>query len=145
MAPKPPPPPPPPKPPPPPPKLAIRIEAAASVNPDARGRPSPIVVRVYELKSAAPFEAADFMSLYQQDRSALGSELVAREEFMLEPGEIRTLDKLLAPDVRAVGVMAAFRELERARWRTTVSVSAGRDNALAFWLEDVAVRGSAGR
>ena len=66
------------------------------------------------------FENADFMSLYQQDRSVLGGEVVAREELTLDPGETRAIRKLLAPEVRGIAVMAAFRELERrngARWR----------------------------
>ena len=110
------------------------------VNPDVRGRASPVTVRLYELKSVAPFNTADFMSLYEQDRSVLGSELVAREEFMLEPGETKVINKLLAPEVRALGFMAAFREVERAQWRGAVNLVPGKDNAVAIVLEDVAMR-----
>jgi type VI secretion system protein VasD len=149
MAPKPPPPPPPPpppKPPPPPPKLSISVVAARRLNPDIRGRASPVVVRLYELKSVAPFDSADFMSLYEKDRSVLGSELVAREEFMLEPGESKAIDKLLAPEVRCLGVVVTFREIERAQWRGVVNLVPGKDNAVVIKLEDVLVRaGMAGR
>ncbi|HEV7914610.1 MAG TPA: type VI secretion system lipoprotein TssJ [Albitalea sp.] len=143
FAPKPPPPPPPPPPkppPPPPPKLAIRIVAAPGLNPDIRGRASPVVVRVYELKSTAPFDAADFMSLYAQDRTVLGGELVAREELVLEPGETKAIGKLLAPEVRGLAVVAAFRDIERAQWRAAVSLVPGRDNALTVSLDELAVR-----
>jgi type VI secretion system protein VasD len=143
MAPKPPPPPPPPpppKPPPPPPKLSISIVAAPMVNPDVRGRASPVVVRLYELKSVAPFNAADFMSLYEQDRSVLGSELVAREELMLEPGETKAISKLLAPEVRSLGVVATFREIDKAQWRGAVALEPGKDNSVMINLRDVVVR-----
>ena len=139
MAPKPPPPPPPPKPPPPPPKLSISIVAAPKLNPDVRGRASPVTVRLYELKSVAPFNTADFMSLYEQDRSVLGSELVAREELMMEPGETKAINKLLGPEVRGLGVIVAFRELERAQWRAVVNVVPGKDNAVLIKMEDVLV------
>lgn len=148
MAPKPPPlPPPPPKPlpAPPPPKLSISVVAAAHLNPNIHGRASPVVVRLYELKSAAPFDTADFMSLYEKDRSVLGSELVAREEFMLEPGESKSINKLLGPEVRGLGVVVAYREIDRAQWRGMVNLVPGKDNAVVINLEDVVVRADVGQ
>jgi type VI secretion system protein VasD len=135
-----PPPPPPPKPPPPPPKLAISIAAATRLNPDANGRNSPVVVRLYEFKSAAQFGNADFMALFDQDKSVLAGDIVTREEFMLRPGEKKAIDKLLSPDVQAIGVMAAFRDLERAKWRAVAVLAVGKDNVVVIDLEDVAVR-----
>lgn len=143
FAPPPPPPPPPPEPPPPPPRLVLRFVASKKVNPDARSRPSPVVVRLYELKSEAQFNAADFMSLNDQDKTALADDIVAREEFVLQPGETKLVDGLLSPETRAVGVMAAFRDLERARWRSVATTKPGRDNRFDFQLDDVFVSVSA--
>ena len=138
--PKPPAPPPPPPPPKPPPKLAVRIAALARLNPDANGRPSPVVVRVYELKAVAQFNAADFMAMFEQDRSVLGADVVAREEFVMQPGSTKAIDKLLSPDAQALAVMAAFRELDRAQWRGLVNLAPGKDNVVTIELEDVAVK-----
>ena len=65
------------------------VEASAQVNPSTSKRPSPLLVRVYELKSVAAFNSADFMSLYQRDQAELAADLLGREEFMLAPGECR--------------------------------------------------------
>ena len=57
-------------PPPPPPvisEIQLTVVAGPDVNPDARKRASPVLVRIYALKSAAPFEAADFFSLFEKD------------------------------------------------------------------------------
>ena len=62
------------------------VQASATVNPSVSKRPSPLLVRVYELKSATAFNSADFVSLYQRDQTELGAEMVSREEFMLNPG-----------------------------------------------------------
>ena len=122
-------------PPPPKPKvLTVDVQAAANVNPDARGRPSPVVVRVYELKSAAPFETADFVSLYEKDQTLLGAEIVVRDEFVLSPGESKSIRRD-AGDSKFLAVMAAFRDLERARWRAVSPLVAGKDNAFAVRLE----------
>ncbi len=127
-------PPPPPKPPPPPPKLAINIVAAAQLNPDIRARPSPVLMRIYELKTATQFASADFMALFDQDRNILANDVVTREEFVMQPGGTKSLNKLLAPETQAIGVIAAFRDLERARWRgvatTPIACVSGANNLL---------------
>jgi type VI secretion system protein VasD len=109
------------------------------VNPDINGRASPVILRIYELKSPAPFDGADFMSLYQQDRSVLGGELVAREEIVIEPGQNQAISKLLAPEARVLGVVAIFRDVERARWRSSVTLVLGKDNAVSVSVDDVRV------
>ena len=86
LAPAPPPPPPPcpalpaPPPPPPAPRLSLTLIAARALNPDVRGRASPVVVRLYELRSLSVFESAHFMGLYQQDRSFLIAPREGRQE-----------------------------------------------------------------
>ena len=42
--------------------ISAALQATTSINPDARNRPSPVVIRVYELKTPAAFESADFFS-----------------------------------------------------------------------------------
>jgi type VI secretion system protein VasD len=120
--------------------LNAKVVAAAQVNPDARQRPSPVVVRVYELKSATLFEQADFVSLFEKEQAVLGAELVSREEFVLRPGETKPLTKPLSPDTKFIGVMAAFRELERARWRAVVPVAAGKKNVVSIDLNEITLQ-----
>ena len=107
---------------PPPASVAGTIQASQQINPSASRRPSPLLVRVYELKSVAAFNSADFMSLYQADQAALSADLLAKEEFVLEPGETKTFAKKLAADTRFIGVVAAYRDLNHAKWRTVVAV-----------------------
>lgn len=117
--------------------LNATVVAAAQVNPDARRRPSPVVVRVFELKAPTLFEQADFVSLFEKDQAVLAAELVSREEFVLRPGETKPLTKPLAPETKFIGVMAAFRELERARWRAVVPIVAGKKNVLEIKLDGI--------
>ena len=60
--------------------LAGSIQASADLNPSVSQRPSPLLLRVYELKTAAGFNQADFMALYQSDTATLGADMVSREE-----------------------------------------------------------------
>ena len=127
-------------PPPPPPKLVLSLVAAAHLNPDANGRPSPVVLRLYELKSAAQFGSADFLLLFDQDRAALASDIVTREEFVMRPGESKSISKPLAPETKAIAVMAAFRDVERARWRAVAMLIPGKDNVVTVVIDGVELR-----
>lgn len=118
-----------------PPKPAVvagSIQAAPQLNPSVNKRPSPLQVRIYELKAAAAFGSADFMSLYQSDQAALATEFIAREEFVLQPGETRPYNKTLSPDTRFIGVVGVYRDLERATWRTVVAVQPGKAQTLTI-------------
>ncbi|WP_250455982.1 type VI secretion system lipoprotein TssJ [Caballeronia sp. ATUFL_M2_KS44] len=112
----------PPPPPPAPTIVRISVNALAGVNPDRTGRPSPVVVRVYELKTTAAFDSADFFTLYGKDQATLGGDLNAKNEFLLKPGESRSVEQTVQPGTKFVAVMAAYRDIERSRWRITEPV-----------------------
>ena len=46
-------------------KVVIRIKTSNDLNPDVQGRASPIVLRIYSLKSADAFNNARFFELYE--------------------------------------------------------------------------------
>jgi type VI secretion system protein VasD len=121
------------------------IQASAEVNPSASNRPSPLLVRIYELKSAAGFNAADFMSLYQRDQAQLAADMIAKEEFVLAPGETKTFAKTLAPDTRFIGVVAAYRDVEHAKWRSVVPVQPNQPQKLTVKAGELAVEATIGK
>ena len=122
-----------------PPLLRGAINVDPNVNPDRAGRPSPIVVRVYELKAVAAFNGADFFSLFDNEQATLSGELVGREEFQLQPAETRQYRRQLQPDTKFIGVVGAFRDLEQSRWRQAVPLPAKRNPTIAIGLQARAV------
>lgn len=98
-------------------KVVIRIASSADLNPDMMGRASPIVVRIYALKSDDIFNNADFFALYEQDASILGGDMTGRYELEIPPGENTTIEKELDIDARYIGIIAAYRDLDNAVWR----------------------------
>ena len=115
-------------------KVDMRIVAGGDVNPDDNGRPSPVVVRVVELKSPSVFESAEFFALYQNEAQTLGSDLVATEEFELKPGDVQDLKFALKPESNYVGVLAAYRQLEKANWRLVLPLAIKEKNELTVLL-----------
>lgn len=120
-------------------KVSGTIVAAPGLNPSVTQRPSPLRLRIYELKSGTTFAQADFMALYQQDKATLAADLVATEEITLQPGESRPLTRTLASDTRVIGIVAIYRDLERAVWRTTVNVQPGKAHQLNIRAEPLAI------
>ncbi|BCQ27649.1 type VI secretion system lipoprotein TssJ (plasmid) [Caballeronia sp. NK8] len=98
-------------------KLEISINASSGVNPDDQKRAAPILVRVYELKNADAFNEADFYSLQDKDKTVLADDLVARDQFLLRPGEHKTIARNANEASTALGVIAAYRTLPSAVWR----------------------------
>jgi type VI secretion system protein VasD len=98
-------------------KARMTISALPAVNPDANGRPSPIVVRVYQLKAEDKFSDADFFELFDDDQKVLGADILGREEVTLSPGEDREVEYAVKRDAKFVGVMAAYRDIRNSQWR----------------------------
>ena len=121
--------------PPPPTIIQVSLDAQANVNPDARGRPSPVVVRFYELKTPANFNAADFFSLFDRDKETLAADMLSRDEFQLMPGDKKQFQRPTQPDTRFVGVVAAFRDLERAQWRAISAVPLQQTTPIVIKLD----------
>lgn len=122
---------------PPPPKpivtpIAMTLVAGADVNPDVRARPSPLTVRIYALKTSGAFDSADFFTLFEKDQATLGAEMIQREEMLLRPGDNKKLEMTLPADGKALGVIAAYRDLERARWREVRVVEPGKPLVLTI-------------
>lgn len=116
------------------------IEGSAQLNPSVNKRPSPLVLRIYELKSATAFNSADFVALYERDKAELAADIVSRDEIILQPGETRPVAaKTLAPEVKFIGVMGAFRDLERAQWRSVVAVLPGQKQRVVIRADGLAV------
>lgn len=98
-------------------KAHLTVAARADVNPDAAGRPSPVIVRVYQLKDDAAFSGADFFAVFDQEQATLGPSLIGREEFVMAPGAEQSLEYPVSQDASFVGVVAAFRDIRNAEWR----------------------------
>jgi type VI secretion system protein VasD len=125
--------------------VAGTVAASPQINPSASKRPSPLLIRIYELKSDAAFNGADFMSLYQRDQATLAADLVAKEEFVMSPGETKTFAKTLAPETRFLGVTAAYRDIEHAKWRSIVAIQPGQAQKVTVRAGELAVEAAIGK
>lgn len=100
--------------------LEITLGALENVNPTATGRPSPIVVRVFELTNESRFQAADYFELMGQGNVSLEGDVLSSEEHTLLPGEVRVMRKRASLQSKFLGVVAGYRDLGSSTWRVAV-------------------------
>jgi type VI secretion system protein VasD len=110
-------------------KLDLTLKGSDELNPDLNGRPSPIVLRLIELKHPVSFETADFFSLYQRPKEVLSPDMVVLEELELRPGETRELKLSVQEGSRYVGVLAAYRDLPESNWRVVIPLQERERNS----------------
>ena len=103
-------------------KVKASVTVAEDLNPDYKGRPSPVNVIVFQLVSADTFSSADFFSLFEPEAAILGGDMLVRTQMLLQPGETREWVAEFNKETLYVGVIAAFRDIENAQWRATVAL-----------------------
>ncbi|MCQ4242944.1 type VI secretion system lipoprotein TssJ [Stutzerimonas stutzeri] len=121
-------------------KLDLTLNGSDELNPDLNGRPSPIVLRLIELKHPVAFETADFFSLYQRPKEALSPDMVVLEELELRPGEQREMKLSLQPGSRYVGVLAAYRDLPESNWRVVIPLQERERNYSVLTLDALGIK-----
>lgn len=116
-------------------RLELQIAASEQLNPDINGRPSPIVLRLMELKNPVLFNTVDFFSLYEQPKVVLAPDLIANEELELRPGEQLQLKLHVQEGSRYIGVLAAYRDLPETKWRYVIQLVPGGANRAYLTLD----------
>lgn len=121
------------------PRIELAVASQPNVNPDHSGRPSPVLVKMYELRNDLVFKQADFQALFNTPIQVLGADLIAADELVLIPGEARRLAYHPNPNTRFIGIIAGFRHLDRALWRVIKPVNPEKKNWVAMELNDVTI------
>ncbi|MGR5235976.1 type VI secretion system lipoprotein TssJ [Vibrio alfacsensis] len=117
----------------------LEITAKHNINPDSNGRPSPVVVYVFELTSSTVFENQDFFSLYENYDNVLGPDLVNKYEISLTPGQDDVYHASMSPQTEFLGLVAAFRDIENSNWRQVIKVDKTGYHTYQIHLEELSL------
>lgn len=101
----------------------LEIFAASDINPDPQGQPSPVVLRLFQLRTDAEFSGAQYFQLYDKEKETVGAALISRDEFFLQPGSHVLQELPVSPEARFFGVLAGYRD-SAAQWRSVTPVPA---------------------
>lgn len=120
-------------------EVELTFTAAPNVNPDGSGRPSPIIVRYYQLASPGAFATADYFQLHDKEAAVLGANLLDRQELPLTPGASQKVAITAKPGTTAIGFAAGYRDIDKAEWRSVAPVAPGKKTKLQVRLDKLAV------
>jgi len=129
-----------------PPSARISVSASNELNPNANGRPSPVVLKIFALSSTGIFDNARFFELYENSVSTLGVDLLDQFEYQILPGEETVLDPLtLDLGANYLGLLAAYRDLDNSNWRTWVVIEPGETANFEIVLDRLSLSTNARR
>ena len=111
--------------------LELTIVASGNVNPDEKKRPSPIQVKIFELKADSTFTEGDFFNLMGNDKAILSIDLLVKDEFILRPGEIRTIKRKVNPNTTSIGILAGYYDMAGSIWREVIKLQPAPE--AAWW------------
>lgn len=117
----------------------IVIRADANINPNETGVPSPVVIKLYDLKTQNNFMNAGFFELLDNDVTTIGPELLSKQELEITPGTEKKVEHQITGDVKYLGVIAGFRDINAAQWRAIVDVVPGKTNYFLVTVTSLAV------
>ncbi|MEY4564717.1 MAG: type secretion system protein VasD [Pseudomonadota bacterium] len=100
-------------------RVEVRLHASRSLNTDARGQSSGLVVRVYKLTNADAFKLVPFKDFgnVQREKDLMGDALVEARDVQLVPGQQLQWTEKVPRAVSYVGVVALFHTPSSQRWR----------------------------
>jgi type VI secretion system protein VasD len=102
--------------------VQANIQASASLNPDVNRRPSPILISIYQLKNTLAFSSASFFELQNNALETLGGTLLEKENIEIRPKQIKQIELNISGRTRYLGIVAAYRDTQHAKWRSTVAI-----------------------
>jgi len=104
--------------------LKLTLMAAADANLDDDRVPSPLIIKMYELKSPDMFRKANFIDIFERDSEILGADLIAKHRLKhLQPGEERLVHFVLDEKTKYVGLFAEFLMYKDAKYKLVIPVT----------------------
>lgn len=103
--------------------LEIKFKVDSDVNPDDDKKPSPLFVRMYQLKSTKMFSRANFIDLYEKDKEILGADMISKQVLRrVKPGESRNENFVLNKKTRFIGLYAEFLQYKKSSFKLLIPV-----------------------
>jgi type VI secretion system protein VasD len=106
------------------PSITLAMAGLPNANPDATGRPSPVMLQMYELRSDLMFRQAEMVPLFSDPTGSLGADLIAYDEMTVLPGKAYEIEYEPTPETKFIGVMASFRRSSgKGPWKVIVPIN----------------------
>jgi type VI secretion system protein VasD len=117
-------------------KFSFKIISSANQNPDHNGRPSPLVLRVYQLSDETLFKNSDFYDLYDDDTKILASSLKHKDEFSIPVGQTLINTLIVHPQAKYISILGGFQDLDNATAKLSLTIDPKNPEPLCLRIEE---------
>lgn len=98
--------------------VTLNIYAADNINPNERGNPRPVVVRLYQLKNDVRMENATYDEILLKDKDTLGDDLAKVDEVSVFPNDLVQVRFERIKDATVLAGVALFHSPKGSSWKT---------------------------
>ena len=101
----------------------LEITADEGMNPDGKGVPSPMQLKVYELSERETFDNLNFDRAFNQAKSLLSDTLLTEKSLTLQPNVTLKHKIDLNKETQFIAVVAGFIDIDNAQWKHVYAVN----------------------
>jgi type VI secretion system protein VasD len=98
--------------------VTLNIYAADNINPNERGNPRPVVVRLYQLKNDVRMENATYDEILLHDKDTLGDDMAKVDEVSVFPNDLVQVRFERIKEATVLAGVALFRTPKGNSWKT---------------------------
>jgi type VI secretion system protein VasD len=90
------------------------------INPDNNKESRPLNISLYYLADSEEFLKADYFDLFQTEADPLSGSLLQKSNILVLPNKHQVHSEEVPENVRAIGVIFQFRNLNKSQWRAVI-------------------------
>lgn len=120
-------------------EIEINLVTDSDINPNEYGKPAPLNIFAYNVKSVDTFANSDFFMLTEGNSKQYQDAASKVYDAILQPGESRSIKLKPDSDTRAFGFVAAYRNIKGSSWLTVWNIPAKKKKPWWKFTEEKSV------
>lgn len=102
--------------------IKVTLYASKDINPGMQRTPAPLSIYIYALKTPDTFDNSDFYSIINSTNNVFSEQSTKIYQAILTPGEERHIEINPNKSTVALGVVAAYRDINHADWNKAIMI-----------------------
>jgi type VI secretion system protein VasD len=98
----------------------IDIITSDYINPDHNNESRPLNITLFYLTDESDFLHTEYYDLFQTEQTPLAATLIHKTNILVLPSQHKTYREAIPENVRAIGIVYQFRQLEQSKWLALV-------------------------
>lgn len=98
-------------------QFALMLQGDSYLNIDHKNNSLPVLIKVFQLKSAEKFQQASFRDIWKHAGATLGATALASEDHMVYPNTKIKLPIIIETGTKYIAITGIFRRTNSEEWK----------------------------